>query len=72
MLNVVRIILWLAIVAGLLRGILAFDAGPSAVRQGGGGAIFAGALVAATLMFCFDLRGDAGRPRQGSQRRGAE
>jgi hypothetical protein len=46
------------IVAGFLRGLWVFDSGGSANTHEtvGAGLCFAGAMISATIMFCFDVR----------------
>ncbi len=54
-----RIVIWLVILVALLRGLWAFDSGPSADTHEttASAVLFAGALLAVTVMFCFDRPG---------------
>ncbi len=53
-----RFVIWAVIVVGFLRGLWVFDSGGSANTHEtvGAGLCFAGALISATIMFCFDGR----------------
>ena len=62
--KILRVLIWLVIVIAYLRGLLVFDAGPSADHHGtvGAGLCFASALLGTVLMFCLDVCRPGTRP----------